>query len=84
MRQWRYWNSNGFGVAVVGVVTMCPPREGKGPDEPFDWSAYIGATGRDTIHEKDTVDFVDRKGCKLSKKVACAFFPQFAEIPYRY
>jgi len=83
MRKWYYWNSNGFAVAVVGVVTMTPPKEGEGPDEPFDWAAYIGATEGSTTLENETVDFVDNRGCKLSRTLACAFFPPFAEIPYR-
>ncbi len=84
MRRWRYWNANGFAVAVVGVVTMAPPREGEGPDEPFGWVAYIGATEGHTMRERETATWVANWGCKLGKPVACAFFPQFAKIPYRY
>lgn len=85
MRKWHYWNANnGFQVAVAGVVTMTPPAEGEGPDEPFDWAAYIGATQGDGTREMETVAEVDKYGSKLSKELACAIFPQFAKIPYRY
>ena len=83
MKRWHYWNANWSQTAVVGVVTMVPPKEGDGPDEPFDWAAYIGGTTGAEVPEKDTVDFVSRRGCKLSREQACAFFPQFATIPYR-
>jgi len=84
MRRWHYWNANGSAVAVVGVVTMLPPREGEGPDEPFDWAAYIGGTEGIATRERETVGWVAENGCKLSREQACAFFPQFADIKYRY
>lgn len=84
MKRWRYWNANGFAVAVVAVVTMAEPKGGEGPDEPFDWGSYIGATEGSAMRERETVAWVADWGCKLSKNIACAFFPQFAEIPYRY
>ena len=81
--EWRYWNANGFAVAVVGAVTLIPPIDLEGSPDPFDWAAYIGATEGERTCEKDTVEFTHKSGCKLSERIARAFFPQFSEIPYR-
>lgn len=66
----RYWNANGFGVAVVASVT-----------HEVDWSAYIGGlTGEYT--ESYTVNWVSNYGAKLNEKDARHFFPEI-DLPYR-
>jgi len=66
----RYWNSNGFAVAIVAVIT-----------EGIDWAAYIGATD-DSKTEQETVEYVAKYGCKLSSKDAKYYFP-FINLRYR-
>lgn len=58
----RYWNSNGFGVAIVAVAGA------------VDWAAYIGAQP-DPASEAQTMDFVSRRGSKLSEDEARALLP---------
>jgi len=84
MKRWCYWNAKGFGIAVVSVVSMWPLTEDENSEKPGDWAAYIGATEGEQTREQETVECVAAYGCKLPKKIACAFFPQFAKIPYRY
>lgn len=78
----RYWNANGFAVAIVAVIN---------PE--VDWAAYIGASpdfGPVKVEgcagafdqecpwghwsEEDTCRWVARHGCKLSKETASFFF----------
>jgi len=80
----RYWNANGFAVAIVAVVNLVPIAPNPEPIMPFDWACYIGATKGWLVPESDTVLTVQRFGDKLSPAEACAFFPQFAGVPYRY
>lgn len=66
----RYYNSNGFAVAIVAVIT-----------EGVDWAAYIGGT--DLIQrERDAVEWVAEKGDKLSSEDARYYFPDI-DLPYR-
>ncbi len=65
----RYFNANGYSVAIVASIT-------KG----VDWAAYIGADQSDK--EDDTLIFVKSYGCKLSEKDARYFFKNI-ELPYR-
>jgi hypothetical protein len=64
----RYWNANGFAVAIVA-------KEGGVND----WAAYIGATEGVATLEHETVKFVLAHGCKISQKIAEAIFPEFKE-----
>ena len=79
----RYWNANGFAVAIVAVVTLRPTTNNHTEPLPIDWACYIGATEGGFTLEADTVIFAYRNGCKLSRDEALAFFPQFAKVPYR-
>lgn len=67
----RYYNANGFAVAIVASIT-----------HEIDWAAYIGATGDDK-REGETVQAVLKLGCKLFENDAKHFFPEI-ELPYRY
>ena len=68
----RYYNCNGFAVAIVASVT-----------EPIDWAAYIGAD--DGSHSKrETVSFTADHGEKLPEEDARHYFPELKEMPYRY
>ena len=62
----RYYNSNGFAVAIVAVINY----EG---EELFDWAAYIGGTDQ-TWHEQDAIDWVSDHGDKLPFGDAVHFF----------
>jgi len=66
----RYYNANGFAVAIVALITLN-----------IDWAAYIGGTDL-TERQEDAIDWVSRKGCKLSGKDARYYFPDI-ELPYR-
>jgi len=66
----RYWNSSGFGCAVVASIG----REGA-------WAAYIGGCAGQ--REEEDLEFVAAYGCKLSEGDARHFFPQLIELPYR-
>ena len=66
----RYWNSNGYGCAVVASIG----REGA-------WSAYIG--GCDPQSEEEGLDSVARHGAKLSEQDARHFFPALNNLAYR-
>ena len=65
----RYWNSNGYGCAVVASIGV----EGA-------WSAYIGGCPPES--EEEGLDFVARHGAKLSEDDARHFFPNL-DLPYR-
>lgn len=74
----RYWNVNYAGIAIVASVTYV--RE-----EPFDWSAYVGAHTQipSPYPEEETIEFVWKYGAKLSERDARHFFPNLKDIPYR-
>ena len=65
----RYFNSNGYGCAVVASVGV----EGA-------WSAYMGGCSPESEEEglRSVADF----GAKLSEKDARHFFPAI-KLPYR-
>ena len=63
----RYYNSNGFAVAIVAVVNY---HDG----ELFDGSAYIGGTDRCWVAQ-DAIDWVTEKGDKIKAGDAFHFFP---------
>ena len=65
----RYWNSNGFAVAVVALVT---PQ--------VDWGAYIG--GASPEREEEGLRFVATHGNKLTEEDARYFFPHI-DLKYR-
>jgi len=65
----RYFNTNGYGCAVVASI-------GHGGD----WAAYIG--GCPGHREEEDLDFVARFGAKLSEHDARHFFPEI-DLPYR-
>ncbi len=67
--QARYWNSNGYAVAVVASIGV----EGA-------WSAYIG--GADPESEEEGLKFVASHGNKLDEEDARYFFPNL-DLPYR-
>jgi hypothetical protein len=69
--QARYYNVNGFAIAVVAVITSG-----------VDWTAYIGATPS-TFTEEETTNWVTRLGAKLSEKDARYYFSDIS-LPYRY
>lgn len=66
----RYYNANGFSLAIVASIT-------KG----VDWAAYIGSC-TSQISEEETLQFVKDYGCKLSEKDARYYFPEI-QLPYR-
>ena len=70
IRTARYYNANGFAVAIVAVI-----------NEGIDWAAYIGGTN-ETKHQEDAVKIVSEKGCKLYSKDAKYYFPNI-KLPYR-
>ena len=65
----RYWNSNGYGCAVVASIT-----------EGINWAAYIG--GADPTSEEEALIFVAERGAKLREEDARYFFPG-VDLPYR-
>ncbi len=65
----RYWNTNGYGCAIVASVTPS-----------CDWAAYIGGCAPKS--EEEGLDFVARRGTKLSEADARHFFPG-VDLPYR-
>jgi hypothetical protein len=67
----RYYNANYYATAIVAVIT-----------EGINWAAYIGGA-LPGITEKDAVEFVADKGCKLSMSDAKHFFPKIT-LPYRH
>ncbi len=71
IKEARYWNCDGVGIAIVASIT-----------DPVDWAAYIGGDTTKGL-EEDTVQYVKMYGCKLSEKDARHFFPDI-ELPYRH
>ncbi len=69
LREGRYWNSNGYGIAVVISIT-----------EGVDWAAYIGADNG--FREIDCCQSAGDNGAKLSESDARHFFPGI-KLPYR-
>lgn len=67
----RYYNANGFAVAIIASVT-----------HEIDWATYIGATPGD-VREAETVQATLKFGCKLSEKDARHFFPEM-KLTYRH
>ena len=65
----RYWNTNGFGVAIVAVVTR-----------DIDWAAYIRADSG--YNEQDCCRWAASHGVKLLEKDARYYFPEI-KLPYR-
>lgn len=65
----RFWNCQGTHLAIVACIS-------KG----IDWAAYIGAHNDYT--EQQTLEYVSKWGCKLSRDDARYFFPDI-KLPYR-
>lgn len=66
----RYYNANNFAISIIAVI-----------NEGLDWAAYIGSTDSHITSEEETIDFVAKHGCKLTKKDAMYYFP---DIKLRY
>lgn len=66
----RYYNANGFGIAIVAVITR-----------DIDWAAYIGSDGG--YNELGCCEWAASHGVKLSEKDARHYFPEI-KLPYRY
>ncbi len=64
----RYWNSNGYGIAVAVCWEKATP----------DWAAYIGAQP-DPVSEIATVEFAQRFGSKLEEHEVAALIPGIVE-----
>ena len=69
IKEARYWNANGVGIAIVAVITRN-----------IDWAAYIGAD--DGWSEDACIKLATDWGAKLSAADAKHFFPSI-ELPYR-
>ncbi len=67
----RFWNCRGKQIAIVACIT-----------KHVDWAAYIGTDAPDSHTEDDTLKYVAKYGCKLSKEDAQYFFPEI-KLPYR-
>ena len=67
----RFWNCQGKQIAVVACIT-----------KEVDWAAYIGTDAPDSYKERDTLEYVAQRGCKLSQEDARYFFPEI-NLPYR-
>lgn len=67
-RKARYYNGNGFAISIIAVI-----------NEGLDWAAYIGSTDSRITSEEETIDFVAKHGCKLTKKDAMYYFPDIKE-----
>lgn len=70
-REARYYNANDFAISIVAVI-----------NEGIDWAAYIGSTNFLITSEEETIGFVAKHGCKLTKKDAMYYFPDI-ELRYR-
>lgn len=81
----RYWNGTGARIAVVASVSYLPtdlsPEHPGVPGQAWDWAAYIG--GDDSETREETEAFVQKRGCKLTERVARAFFPELKAVTYR-
>ncbi len=65
---WRYWNSNGYNIAIVAT------QGGIG-----DWAAYIGATLSNVVtKERVAVVAAAKFGAKLDKRLAMVIFPDIS------
>ena len=69
---YSYWNQSGIGIVIVAI-------EGYADD----WTAYIGSHPNKVHTEEEAVQFACRRGCKLSRQKAAAWFPQFPIKRYR-
>jgi len=69
IKEGRYWNTNGKGIAIVASIT-----------EGIDWAAYIGAD--EDWEEEACIKCAAEYGAKLSESDARHFFPA-VELPYR-
>ena len=67
----RYFNANGFSLAIVASITKS-----------VDWAAYIGSQDSKDKSEEETLQFVLERGCKLREEDARYFFPDI-NLPYR-
>lgn len=67
----RYYNANGYAVAVVSSET------------PIDWAAYIGSTESIDTSMEETTNFVHKHGCKLSERDARHYCPELKGKLYR-
>ncbi len=65
----RYWNSNGYGCAVIASIGA----EGA-------WAAYIGGCPPES--EEEGLQFIAKWGAKLTEDDARHFFPDL-DLPYR-
>ena len=68
----RYFNAQGWAVAIVASVT-----------HGIDWGVYIGATWG-PMSEKETIEYVDKHGCKMREEDARYYFPELKNVPYRH
>ncbi len=68
---YSYWNCNGS-FAIVAI-------EGGAAD----WAAYIGGPNPDVKSEEETVQWVCRKGAKLTRDQAHRWFPDLPIERYR-
>ena len=66
----RYYNANYYATAIVASIT-----------EGIDWAAYIGGADNH-CSEKEAIQFVADRGCKLSENDARYYFPAI-KLPYR-
>jgi len=66
----RFYNASDFAISIIAVI-----------NEGIDWAAYIGSTTNLITSEEETIEFVAKHGCKLSKKDAIYYFP---DIKLRY
>jgi len=66
----RFYNASDFAISIVAVI-----------NEGIDWAAYIGATNFLITSEEETIGFVAKHGCKLTKRDATYYFP---DIGLRY
>jgi len=67
----RYFNAQGWAVAIVASVT-----------HEVDWGAYIGSTWG-PLSEAETINYVAKYGCKIPEKDARHFFPEM-KLAYRH
>lgn len=70
-REARYYNASDFAISIIAVI-----------NEGIDWAAYIGATNSLITSKEETIGFVAKHGCKLTKKDAKYYFPDI-ELRYR-
>ena len=78
IREARYWNSNGHGIAIVASISIWG-KDSEGTER-GDWAAYIGADNGQS--EEACIISTKEEGDKLSEPDARHFFPDI-ELPYR-